>query len=157
MFRKTALTVVTVATLSTILGGCASNQSANTYTTINAQKKLVVTHGVIVSLRDVTLENSSGAGGAAGAGVGATAGSMAGSGYRSGIAGMIVGAVVGGVGGMIADKAVNSNEGWEITYKCDEDGREYAVTQAKKGSEDLKVGDHVRVLDNGFTSRVVRG
>ena len=157
--KRAVLATLALCAVGLVLGGCASSQSANTYTTANAQQKMVITHGVITALRDVKLEKKgSGTGGLAGAAAGGTLGSYAGGGNggRPGILGAIAGAVIGGVGGALTDKAVNSNDGVEITYKCDEDGREYAVAQDKKGSEGLQVGDHVRVLDNGLTSRIVK-
>lgn len=143
-----------VASLS-LLAGCSAHQSANTYTTVNAQQKLKVSYAVITGIREVKLENApSGAGGLAGAGIGGTLGNSAGQGH-AGIIGTIAGALIGGVTGVITDKAINSNDGLEITYRMEKTGDEFVTAQARNGSETLKVGQRVRIIESEDTTRVV--
>jgi outer membrane lipoprotein SlyB len=148
------LTTVAIASFS-LLAACTAHQSANTYTTVNAQQKLKVSYAVITGLREVQLENApSGAGGVAGAGVGGVLGSSLGEG-RAGIIGTITGAVIGGVTGVIADKAAHGHEGLEITYRMEKTGDEFVTAQARKGSENLKVGQRVRIVESEDSTRVV--
>ena len=94
-------------------------------------------------------------GASAGVGAGALAGSNIGSG-RGALFGILAGAVIGGIVGHVADKAVNSKEGLEITVKLD-DGDLVAVTQSVDGSDAITSGDRVRVVvDQTGTSRVQR-
>jgi len=148
------LLAVIVTSLS-LLTACTAHQSANTYTSINAQQKLKVSYAVITGLREVLLENPpSGAAGIAGAGVGGVLGSSTGQG-RGGIIGTITGALIGGVTGVMADKAANSHDGLEITYRMEKTGDEFVTAQAKKGSETLKVGQRVRIVEGEDTTRVI--
>ncbi len=144
-----------LVTLLSLLVACTTHQSANTYTTVNAQQKLRVSYAVITGLREVRLENApSGVGGLAGAGVGGVLGSAAGQG-RTSIISTLAGAVIGGVTGAVADKAANSPEGLEITFRMEKTGDEFVTAQAKKGSETLKVGQRVRIIESEDTTRVV--
>jgi outer membrane lipoprotein SlyB len=87
---------------------------------------------------------------AAGAAVGGVAGSTVGSGKGSWV-GATVGAVLGGVGGAAAEEAMTRQDGVEITVKLDS-GHLIAITQA--ADEEFRVGDRVRVLSGGGTTRV---
>jgi outer membrane lipoprotein SlyB len=150
--KKTLLAVC--ASIVAILSGCATSQSANVYTTSNVMSRMAVKYASITSLKPVKLENpGSGVGGSAGASTGAIAGSGLGQG-RGSLVGMVAGAVVGGVAGAIADKAANSRDGLEIGYKLESTSEEFLVVQALEGSEDLKLGDRVRVIEGQYSTRV---
>jgi outer membrane lipoprotein SlyB len=58
---------------------------------------------------------------------------------------------LGGLGGAAAEEAVTRQRGVEITVKLDS-GRMIAITQA--ADEEFKVGERVRVLSGGGTTRV---
>ncbi|NWG39714.1 MAG: glycine zipper 2TM domain-containing protein, partial [Hydrogenophilaceae bacterium] len=106
---------------------------------------------IVESVRKVKIEGTkSPVGAGAGAVVGGVAGSTVGSGKGSTI-GAAVGAVLGGLGGAAAEEAITRQEGIEITVKLDS-GRLLAVTQA--ADEAFRVGDRVRVLTGGGTTRV---
>ena len=142
-----------IASLS-LLAACSTHQSASTYTTVNAQQKLKVSYALITGLREVKLENApSGAGGLAGAGIGGVLGSGLGEG-RSGIIGTITGAVIGGITGVVADEAAHHRDGLEITYRMEKTGEEFVTAQARKGSESLKVGQRVRIVESEDSTRV---
>ena len=107
--------------------------------------------GVVESVREVNIEGTKtpiGAG--AGAVVGGVAGSTVGSGKGS-VVGAAIGAVLGGLGGAAAEEATTRQKGVEITVKLDS-GRMLAITQA--ADEEFRVGDRVRVLSGGGTTRV---
>ena len=65
--------------------------------------------------------------------------------------GAAVGAVLGGLGGAAVEEGVTRNKGVEITVKLDS-GRLIAITQS--ADETFQVGDRVRVLSGGGTTRV---
>lgn len=107
--------------------------------------------GIVESVRAVKIEGTkSPVGAGAGAVVGGVAGSTVGSGKGSAV-GAAVGAVLGGLGGAAAEEVVTRQEGVEITVKLDS-GRLLAITQA--ADEEFRVGDRVRVLSGGGTTRV---
>jgi outer membrane lipoprotein SlyB len=107
--------------------------------------------GVVESVRQVNIEGTkSPVGAAAGAVVGGAAGSTVGGGTGRVIT-TTVGALLGGLGGAAAEEAVTRQAGLEITVKLDS-GRMIAITQA--ADEEFRVGDRVRVLSGGGTTRV---
>ena len=137
------------------LSGCASNMGGNTYSQAQVRGMQKVVLGVVDSIRPVTIEAVSKVGASAGVGAGALAGSNIGSG-RGALFGILAGAVIGGIVGHVADKAVNSKDGLEITVKLD-DGDLVAVTQSIEGSDAIASGDRVRVVvDQIGVSRVQR-
>lgn len=134
-----------------ILGGCASGTGGKDYSRDQTRSVQEVQLGVVESVREVNIEGTKtpiGAG--AGAVVGGVAGSTVGSG-RGSVVGATVGAVLGGLGGAATEEAVTRKKGIEITVRLDS-GRLIAVTQA--ADETFQVGDRVRVLSGGGTTRV---
>lgn len=133
------------------LAGCASGTGGKDYSRSQTRVVQEVQLGVVESVREVNIEGTKtpiGAG--AGAVVGGVAGSTVGSGKGS-VVGATVGAVLGGLGGAAAEEAITRQKGVEITVKLDS-GRLIAVTQA--ADEEFRVGDRVRVLSGGGTTRV---
>jgi len=145
------VTVTLLAAALTALGGCASGTGGKDYSRDQTRGVQEVQMGVVESVREVNIEGTKtpiGAG--AGAVVGGVAGSTVGGG-RGSIVGATVGAVLGGLGGAAAEEAVTRQKGVEITVKLDS-GRMIAVTQA--ADEEFRVGDRVRILSGGGTTRV---
>jgi outer membrane lipoprotein SlyB len=146
----TATAVLLAATIAT-LGGCASGTGGKDYSREQTRAAQDVQMGIVESVRAVNIEGTKtpiGAG--AGAVVGGVAGSTVGGG-RGSVVGATVGAVLGGLGGAATEEAVTRRQGVEITVKLDS-GRLIAVTQA--ADEAFQVGDRVRVLSGGGTTRV---
>ncbi len=134
-----------------LLSGCASGLGSGDYAREQARGVQEVQMGVVESVREVKLEGTkSGIGSTAGAVVGGVAGSEIGHG-KGAIVGSILGAVAGGVGGAAAEEGTTRQKGVEITVKLD-GGRMIAVTQA--ADEQFKVGERVRILSGGGTTRV---
>ncbi|MDO9221115.1 MAG: hypothetical protein Q7T90_08815 [Thiobacillus sp.] len=145
------LSLVFVAAAVVVLGGCASGTGGKDYSREQARTVQDVQMGVVELVREVNIEGTKtpiGAG--AGAVVGGVAGSTIGSG-RGSVVGATVGAVLGGLGGAAAEEGVTRQKGVEITIKLDS-GRIIAITQA--ADEAFRVGDRVRVLSGGGTTRV---
>jgi outer membrane lipoprotein SlyB len=134
-----------------ILGGCAAGLGGSDYSRDQARVVQQVQMGIVEAVREVNIEGTkSPVGAGAGAVVGGVAGSTVGGG-RGSIVGATVGAVLGGVGGAAAEEAATRQKGVEITVKLDS-GRLIAITQA--ADETFRVGDRVRVLTGGGTTRV---
>ncbi|MEW9900275.1 glycine zipper 2TM domain-containing protein [Chitinivorax sp. PXF-14] len=137
------------------LGACASKLSGDTYTRDDARVEQTVRHGTITGLRPVVLESDATPIGAlGGAALGGIAGSEMGRG-RGSTAGAIAGVIIGGLAGNAIEKEVGKKQGVEITVRLN-DGREIAVVQEASPNDDLKVGDAVRLLSRGGSTRVTR-
>jgi outer membrane lipoprotein SlyB len=65
----------------------------------------------------------------------------------------VIGAVAGGMAGAAVEEGVTRSQGVEITVKLDS-GRVLAIVQGLSPHEKFAVGDQVRVLSSGGTSRV---
>jgi len=152
MKKTPTIVAVTLMTASlALLGGCASAAAGKDYSRDQTRAVQEVQMGVVESVREVNIEGTKtpiGAG--AGAVVGGVAGSTVGSGKGS-VVGAAIGAVLGGLGGAAAEEATTRQKGVEITVKLDS-GRMLAITQA--ADEEFRVGDRVRVLSGGGTTRV---
>ena len=145
------ITVTLIAAGSLLLAGCPAGLGSKDYSREQVRTVQEVQMGVVESVRGVNIEGTKtpiGAG--AGAVVGGVAGSTVGGG-RGSVVGATVGAVLGGLGGAAAEEAVTRQSGVEITVKLDS-GQFLAITQA--ADEEFRVGDRVRVLSGGGTTRV---
>ena len=149
MNRALAITFIAAGTL--LLAGCPAGLGGKDYSREQARTVQEVQMGIVESVREVNIEGTKtpiGAG--AGAVVGGVAGSTVGSG-RGSVVGATVGAVLGGLGGAATEEAVTRQKGVEITVKLDS-GQMLAITQA--ADEEFRLGDRVRVLSGGGTTRV---
>ena len=139
--------------VTTGLAGCASNLSGDTYSRSEARRAQQVEYGEIISLRPVQIEGTKTPVGA-GAVVGGIGGSTLGGGKGSSIM-AVIGAVAGGMAGAAVEEGVTRSQGVEITVKLDS-GRIVAIVQGLSPHEKFAVGDQVRVLTSGGTSRVAQ-
>lgn len=135
-----------------LLAGCAtppeSGSVYNSYQTMNEQ---VVRMGTVESVRNVTIASpESGVGTMSGAALGGLGGSQIGGGKGS-IATGIIGAVAGGLVGQQVERNASNRAGFEITVRLD-GGELRAITQP--ADEMFRPGDRVRLLSNGYTTRV---
>jgi len=149
MNKPFAVTLIAASAL--LLAGCPAGLGGKDYSREQARTVQEVQMGIVESVREVSIEGTKtpiGAG--AGAVVGGVAGSTVGGG-RGSVIGTTVGAVLGGLGGAAAEEAATRQKGVEITVKLDS-GRLLAITQA--ADEEFRVGDRVRVLSGGGTTRV---
>jgi len=148
---KPVHTLIMLAIIAPLFVGCAGGLGSKDYSRDQARVAQEVQMGVVESVRAVNIEGTkTPVGAGAGAVVGGVAGSTVGGG-RGGIVGATVGAVLGGLGGAAAEEAVTRQGGVEITVKLDS-GQLLAVTQA--ADEEFRIGDRVRVLSGGGTTRV---
>ena len=135
------------------LSGCAvTSNSGSVYKAYQTQGEQSVRMGVVESIRNVMIDHGqSGVGTLAGAALGGIA---AGSGIGQGngaVAAGLAGAVVGGLIGQHVEQNMNTRPGLEITVRLD-NGNLTAVTQ--EADEPFNVGDRVRLLSSGRTTRV---
>lgn len=144
---QTAVLILAVA----VLAGCAQGLGGGSYTRDEARREQNVRMGKVESVRQVQIEGTrSGVGPAAGAVVGGVAGSTVGGGRGSAVA-AVVGAVAGGVAGQAIEQGTTRKNGVEVTVKLDS-GALVAIVQ--EADEIFRIGDRVRILSDGRTSRV---
>lgn len=145
----TPLAIAMVATV--VLSGCANGLGSNDYSRSQARTVQEVQTGVVMNVRNIRIEGTkTPVGTVAGAAVGGLAGSQVGGGTGQ-IAGAVLGAVLGGVAGSAVEEKTTSQNGVEITVRLDS-GRTIAITQGADAQ--FRVGDRVRVISGGGTTRV---
>ncbi|MFZ6746564.1 glycine zipper 2TM domain-containing protein [Undibacterium sp. JH2W] len=147
---KRLLILLAIASLS----GCAvtSHNSGSVYSARQAQNEQSVRMAYVESVREVIIDRGqSGVGTATGAALGGlAAGSAIGKGNGS-VAAAIVGAVAGGIIGQSIERDATHVRGLEITVRLD-NGELRAITQ--EADEAFQLGERVRLLSNGRTTRV---
>lgn len=150
---NTSKLLATLMISALTLTGCASGLGSGDYERSQARAVQEVQMGVVQAIRNVKIEGTkSPVGTIGGAAVGGIAGSQIGGGNGQ-IAGAVLGAVLGGLGGSALEEKMTSQNGVEITVKLDS-GRTIAITQAANVNEQFRIGDRVRVLSGGGTTRV---
>lgn len=150
--KRILMTSITVAVLAALVGCAAPGLGGGNYTRAQVRGEQTVRLGIVESVRDVVIDaRDTGTGTLAGAAIGGVAGSTLGRGDKASAAGAIAGAVVGGLIGNSVEKSSNDRKGVEVTIRL-EGGNLIAITQEK--DEEFRVGDKVRVLSSGRTSRV---
>lgn len=145
--------LVASAALVVGLSGCMSTLSGDSYSREEARRVQTVEYGEIVSLRPVAIEGTkSPVGAIAGGAIGGIAGSAVGHGKGSDVA-AVIGAVAGGIVGSSVEEAATRSQGMEITLRMAR-GETIAVVQQVSPQDNFKVGDKVRLLSSGGTTRV---
>jgi outer membrane lipoprotein SlyB len=146
-----ATTLVLIS--ATLLSGCPSNLTGDSYSREDARNVQTVVYGTIISTRPVQIEGTKTAvGPAAGAIVGGLAGSTVGGGSGSNIA-AAVGAIGGGLLGGATEEAVTKTQGIEITVRLDSKETQ-AIVQAVSPNDHFMVGQRVRLLSVNGQTRV---
>jgi outer membrane lipoprotein SlyB len=147
------LAIAALAAAGVLLGGCVTqgygSADYNAWQTRNEQS---VRFGVVEGVRGVKLQaGGTGTGTLVGATLGGLAGSTVGGGSTANAAGAVAGALIGGLAGQSIEKSANERQAIEITVLLD-GGKYIAVTQ--EADVEFRVGDRVRVLSDGRTTRV---
>lgn len=137
----------------TALMAVSATANTNNFNSNQAGRAQTVQMGTVYAVRDVNIQNDgSRTGNVTGAALGGIAGSTIGSGRRSNTAGAVGGAVAGRA---VGNAVTSSNQsGVEITVRLDSNLL-MAVVQAGNSNE-FRVGDAVRVTNDGRTTRVIR-
>jgi len=146
------VSILAAAALTALLAACAGpSNSGSVYSSHQTMNEQSVRMGTVESVRNVTIANpESGVGTMAGAALGGLGGSQIGNGNGSAAVG-IIGAVAGGLIGNRVENQVNNRPGFEITVRL-ENGELRSITQA--ADEMFRPGERVRLLSNGYTTRV---
>lgn len=148
------ITTLTMLVAALGLSACAGGLGGDTYQRGEARRTMVVQFGTVEAVRAVRLEGTkSPVGTVAGAAVGGIAGSGVGGGRGAAVA-TVIGAVAGGLAGAALEEGVTRKPGVEVTVRL-ENGQILAVVQEDSG-EGLRLGERVRVLRDGGTTRVTR-
>ena len=133
--------------------GCATKTTAGTFNQSEVGRQQTVEWGVVVGLREVTIQNDSrGVATVTGAVLGGIAGSTIGGGRRANTAGAVAGAAAGGAAGSAVSRGARS--GIEVTVQLDS-GRTIAVAQDGHPN-DFRQGDRVQVATSGGVTRITR-
>ncbi len=151
--KKVGALLTAVLSVS-LLAGCASDLSGNTYSRDEARKVQYVSFGIVESVTPVVIEGrtNSPLGGAAGAVVGGIAGSEIGGGKGQSIA-SVLGAVAGGIVGNKIEESATRAQGQEVTVRL-ENGELISVVQEVKNGQFFRPGDRIRVLDSQGSTRL---
>lgn len=154
MQLRNALLPSAVLALVIALSACAPQPRSDLYYPAQAGRAQSVEFGVIDSLRYVQMAApNTGVGTVGGAALGGIAGSTIGGGSRANAAGAIAGAIIGGIAGTAIENNANQRTGVELVVRLDS-GRMLALVQGDDGN--LRPGDRVRVMSDGYTTRVSR-
>lgn len=152
--RKTTVLAIVLAG-STLMAGCASSLTGDSYSREDARRVQTIRMGTIESLRPVKIEGTkTPVGAAAGTAIGGIAGSGVGGGRGSMVA-AVIGAVAGGMLGAAAEEGITRTDGVEITVRED-DGVLRSYVQAVSPNEIFRVGERVRISSVNGQSRVSR-
>ena len=142
------------------LGGCATGGfSPDVVSRDAAAKSQYVQSGVVVSIRNVTIEGDRTSGNIFGSILGAIVGSnIGGEGDETTQeVGAVVGTAVGSVVGQNVSENLSRKPGVEIIVKFDSNNREISIVQEMPEDVDysFRAGDQVRIVRSGGKSRVV--
>lgn len=120
---------VILLTTITLLGGCASNISSQTYSVGSVGQVNRTVSATVISAREVNVAGTTGIGGSAGTAAGAVIGSGAGGNNNRGNAvGAIAGAVAGGLAGAAIESNATKQKGMEYVVET-ENGNLMTIVQ----------------------------
>lgn len=142
------------------LGGCATGGfSPDVVSRDAAAKSQYVQSGVVVSVRNVTIEGDRDSGNLFGSILGAIVGSNIGGedDETTREVGAVVGTAVGSVVGQNVGESLSRKAGVEIIIKLDTNEREISIVQEMPEDVDysFREGDKVRIVRSGGKARVV--
>jgi len=154
MSSKTIVITLAISLASSMLAGCASDDSATTYSQGQMRQMQTVQLGTVISVQQVKPKGEdNGLLTLGGAALGGIAGSTMGGGNRGSAVGTIVGALAGGFGAQAAQTKLSTKAALEITVQLDGSGRMISIVQ--DANVQLVTGQRVRVLSGGGNDRVV--
>ena len=154
LYRTKAFLFGAFSLMLLLLSGCMSDLTGSNYDRGEARSMQSVQFGEIVEIEQVKLDGSqSGLGAVAGAATGGVAGSAVGGGKGKSLA-TIAGVVAGGLLGNYAEKNVTKSNGLNLTIRLDNGSYVSVVQQLEQGNS-FRLGDRVKVLSQGRTSRVL--
>ncbi len=143
--------ILSAVLATALLAGCADNINSDHYSTSQTGKVSTVSQCTVLSVRQVGVNDNSGAGTMIGGLAGGLAGSTIGHGHSANMLGAVGGALLGGLAGSAAEKGLTSQTGLEYIVKLD-NGQVISITQGT--GQALGVGQRCLVLF-GSTNRVI--
>ena len=154
--KEITMKITKIILLSTLLiasnVAMAQDYAGSSYNGNTAQTMQDVTLGQVISMREVTIDGTTQLGQYAGSGLGAAIGGILGNTLGKNNTSKALGTVVlgaaGAIGGNYATKAINRETANEYIIRLDS-GRVVAVTQSQESTNEILVGDQVRILQNG--------
>lgn len=145
------LVLLFISVLTALLTACAPNVSPNTYVGAEVGVSSRVIPAVVVSMRQVSIDNETKMGGGAGIAAGGLAGSAIGNGVAASGVAAVGGAVIGGLLGHEMDKAINQRTGFEYIVKTQ---KGHLVSLVQEKDLKLHVGQRVLIL-YGVMTRII--
>ncbi len=142
---------LSVMAMTTLLAGCADNINSDHYSTSQTGRVSTVSQCTVLSVREVGVNDNSGAGTMIGGLAGGLAGSTIGHGRSANMLGAVGGALLGGLAGSAAEQGLTSQTGLEYIVKLD-NGQVISITQGT--GQALGVGQRCLVLF-GSTNRII--
>lgn len=112
-----------------------------------------VAHGRVTAVRYVQIQGDTQAGTVLGGIAGGLLGKEIGSGRTANTIGALAGAGLGAAAGSHIQQAQGTKQGVEITVKLD-NGRTISAVQEVNPRESFRRGERVRVLSNGYKTRI---
>jgi outer membrane lipoprotein SlyB len=153
MSSKIVVLALCGAAATSMLAGCAADNSSMVYSQNQMQQAQTVQIGTVTSVEQVKMRGNDNQfltlGGAA---LGGIAGSTIGQG-RGSAAGAVVGALAGGFGAQAAQNNLNTKPALRITVKLDDSKRLISIVQDADIS--FSAGQRVRIMSGNGTDRVV--
>lgn len=147
------LLLTSVITLSLLLNGCVTPDSANVYKKNEMKTLATARAGVIENIRDVQMSDSTGIGSIVGGVIGGVAaGSNIGGGNGTIISGTI-GALLGGLLGNALETNITKKNAKELTILMQDNQQRLVVVQ--DADQLFLVGQNVDVITDGVSARVV--
>lgn len=146
--------LILAAATPLLFASCAQQSlTGDTYSRGEAGRAQSVNPGKITSIRNMQIQGNSAMGGLIGGIAGGVLGNEIGSGSTANTLGAVGGAAAGAALGSRLEQSMGTKQGIEITVKLDKGGS-ISVPQEINKNESFNVGDRVRVLGNGSTTRV---
>jgi outer membrane lipoprotein SlyB len=146
--------LILAAATPLLFASCAQQSlTGDTYSRGEAGRAQSVSTGEITSIRNVAIQGNSTAGAIIGGLAGGILGNEIGSGSTANNLGAVAGGAAGAALGSRAQQAMGTKQGLEITVKLDS-GRSISAVQEINKRESFSIGERVRVLSNGSTTRI---
>lgn len=148
---KSILLVALAISVAISQFGCASATTGARSTDL--QKSYKIEKGTVVSVAEITIDNTTGnhPGAITGAGSGAVSGAI----MDGSLEGALAGALVGGLLGGTVDHVVGKQKGYELDIKK-QDGTVVRVLQRKQSLEGISVGEEVELMTDSNGTTIVK-
>ena len=135
-----------------VLAGCGTEYSPNTYSSGAAQQAQKVDAGIVIGFREVLISANGTVGAVTGGAAGGVLGSASGSSTMDQALGGVIGTAVGSIVGSTIEHVTGDTKGWEYIVKK-RNGDFLSVTQTEP--KPLALGQKVLVISSAQQARVI--